>query len=221
MTVSGTMDAAAATGTGSSAKKAEQAPPADGQRPSAKKGSGKRHGKQPGSLGHGPSQKPEISTRREHWPEVYAACGAALSEGAASQAYTAWDEVDIAPAVEGPIGLTISATRQAVAEGSCSCGHVRRALPWRAHADGQWQKAELGEWRPEGRHLAGVIVLRALSMRLSRARIRELLMKLLELALRTGVIAENIQEAVRASLPLENTLQGDLSDLLISDGYFV
>ncbi len=104
---------------------------------------------------------------------------------------------------------------------SCSCGHVRRALPWRAPADGQWQKAELGEWRPEGRHLAGVIVLRALSMRLSRARIRELLMKLLELTLRTGVIAETIQEAVRASLPLENTLQGGLSDLLISDGYFV
>ncbi|HRQ93880.1 MAG TPA: IS66 family transposase, partial [Candidatus Accumulibacter phosphatis] len=60
-----------------------------------------------------------------------------MSAGAASQAHTVWDEVDIAPAVEGLIGLTFSVTRHTLLEVSYSCGHVSRAQPWRAPADGQ------------------------------------------------------------------------------------
>jgi hypothetical protein len=103
-----------------------------------------------------------------------------LSADAASQAYTAWDEVDIAPQVEGLIGLTFRVTRHTLLEVSCSCGHVSRAQPWRAPADGQWEKVDLGEWRLVGPRLAGVIVLLALRMRLSRASIRELLMEMFE-----------------------------------------
>ena len=61
-----------------------------------------------------------------------------------------------------------------------------------------------------GPRLAGVIVLLALGMRLSRARIRELLMELFELTLSTGVIDETIREAGRASLPLEDALVADI-----------
>jgi transposase len=207
---SGTAEAAAETATGSSTEETEQALPVDGQRSSTQTGSGKRPGKQPGSPGHGRSQKLAITTRREHRPESCAACGAALSADAASQAYTAWDEVDIAPPVEGLIGLTFRVTRHTLLEVSCSCGHVSRAQPWRAPADGQWQKVELGEWRLVGPRLAGIIVFLALRMRLSRARIRELLMELFDLTLSTGVIDETIREAGRASLPLEDALVADI-----------
>ena len=177
---SDTADAAAERATGSAT---EQASPVDGQRSSTKKGSGRRPGKQPGSPGHGRSQKLAITARCEHRPELCAACAAALSADAASQAYTAWDEVDIAPQVEGLIGLTFRVTRHTLLEVSCSCGHVSRAQPWRAPADGQWEKVELGEWRLVGPRLAGVIVLLALRMRLSRASIRELLMEMFELVI--------------------------------------
>jgi transposase len=48
--------------------------------------------------------------------------------------------------------------------------------------------------------LAGVIVLLALRMRLSRASIRELLREVFDLTLSAGVIDETIREAGRASL---------------------
>jgi transposase len=54
-----------------------------------------------------------------------------------------------------------------------------------------------------GPRLAGVIVLLALRMRLSRASIRELLREVFDLTLSTGVIDETIREAGRASFPLE------------------
>jgi transposase len=63
---------------------------------------------------------------------------------------------------------------------------------------------------PGGSSLAGVIVLLALRMRLSRASIRELLMEVFDLTLSTGVIDETIREAGRASLPLEDALVADL-----------
>jgi hypothetical protein len=56
----GTVDVAAETA-GSSTAETEQAPPVDGQRSSAGKGSGKRPSKQPGSPGHGRSQKLAIT----------------------------------------------------------------------------------------------------------------------------------------------------------------
>ncbi|HPU80457.1 transposase [Accumulibacter sp.] len=86
-------DAAAKRATRSAPEDTEQAPPADGLRSSTKKGSGRRPGKPPGSPGHGRSQKLAVTTRGEHRSEFCAACAAALSTDAASQADTAWDEV--------------------------------------------------------------------------------------------------------------------------------
>jgi transposase len=58
--------------------------------------------------------------------------------------------------------------------------------------------------------MAGVIVLLAQRMRLSRASIREWLMELFELTLSTGFIEETIREAGGASLPLEDALTADI-----------
>jgi transposase len=103
-----------------------------------------------------------------------------------------------------------SVTRHTLLEVRCACGHVSRAMPWRAPPDAQWEKVELGEWRLVGPRLAGVIVLLALRMRLSRASIRELLREVFDLTLSTGVIDETIREAGRASFPLEDALVADI-----------
>ena len=61
-----------------------------------------------------------------------------------------------------------------------------------------------------GPRLAGVIVLLALRMRLSRARIREFPKELFELTRSTGAIDETIREAGGAGLPLEDALVADI-----------
>lgn len=178
--------------------------------PSAAKGSGKKPGKQPGSQGFGRTQKLTVTATCEHRPENCAACALALAADAKSQAYTGWDEIDLAPQVDGTIGLLFSVTRHLLLEVVCSCGHVSRAQPWRVPPDGEWEKVELGEWRLVGPQLAGLIVFLALRMRLSRPRIREGLMELFGLLLSTGVIDETIREAGRASFPLEDVLVADI-----------
>jgi transposase len=187
----------------------ETSPPVT-ERPSPRKGTGKPPGRQAGSPGHGRTQKLAVTDNCAHRPETCAVCGGALTEEAESQAYTAWDEIDIAPPVEGAIGLMFNVTRHTLLEVRCACGHVSRAKPWRAPPDAQWGKVELGEWRLVGPRLAGVIVLLALRMRLSRARIRELLQDVFDLTLSTGVIDETIREAGRASFSLEDALVADI-----------
>jgi transposase len=98
----GAGEAAAETAEGS-APAQETSPPVT-ERPSPRKGSGKPPGKQLGSPGHGRTQKLAVTDRCAHRPENCAACGEALAEDAESQAYTAWDEIDIAPPVEGASG---------------------------------------------------------------------------------------------------------------------
>ncbi|MER2542362.1 MAG: IS66 family transposase, partial [Candidatus Accumulibacter phosphatis] len=163
--------------------------------PSAPKAAKKKAGKPLGSQGFGRTQKLTVTATCEHRPENCAACGLALAADAKSEAYTGWDEIDIAPPAEGRIGLLFSVTRHLLLEVECTCGHVSRAQPWRAPPDSQWEKVELGEWRLVGPQLAGVLVFLGLRMRLSRARIREGLMELFGLMLSTGVIDETIREA--------------------------
>lgn len=91
------------------------------ERPSPRKGSKKWPGKQPGSPGVGRTQKLAVTCRCSHRPESYAACGEALAEDVESQAYMAWDEIDIVPPVEGSIGP--SAARRRVLEVCCAGGH--------------------------------------------------------------------------------------------------
>lgn len=183
---------------------AEQAPQGSGA------GSKRRPGRQPGSPGHGRTQKLAVTHTCEHHPETCAACGAALPADAGGQAYTAWDEIDLAPLSEGEIGLRLSVTRHLLFEERCGCGHVSRAQPWRAPADGLWEKVDLGQWRLVGPRLAAMIVLLALRMRLSRARIRELLLEWFDLSLSTGLIDQTLREAGRASEPLEDALVADI-----------
>ena len=181
---------------------ATESEPAQGETPSVPK---KKPGKQPGAKGFGRTQKFAVTGEQVHRAGACTACGDPLPGDAPSRAYAAWDEIDIEVLPEG--GLRLACTRHTLLDitGGC-CGHTTRTLPCRAGADALWDKVGLSEWRLVGPNLAAVIAMLSLRMRLSRARIRELLHELFGITLSAGVIDQTVREAGRACAPLEDVL---------------
>lgn len=161
-------------------------------------------GKQPGAPGYGRTQVFPATCWKTHHPSTCAACGVALSEHSAV-ACNGWDQLDLVPPADH-VGLALQCTRHTLYETRCQCGHVTRARAWRAGADNDWGHTDLTEWRLAGPHLAAMIVMLALRMRLSRARIQEFFQVFIGLELATGTIDQTIREAGRAALPLEEKL---------------
>jgi hypothetical protein len=86
----------------------------------------------------------------------------------------------------------------------CTCGHWTRAQPARAATEDHWT-VELTEWHLAGPMLVALICSLALRMRLSRARIQELLHDWLGLELSTATINQCIHEAGCAVEPVVET----------------
>lgn len=170
----------------------------------------RRPGRQPGSPGHGRTQKLAVTDTCRHRPTHCSACGRALAPEREGASYTAWDEVEVAPRTDSTLGLSLSVTRHHLLEVRCDCGHLSRAQPWRANEEALWHNVTPGQWRLVGAQLAGLIVMLSLRMRLSRQRIQELLDSLFGLQLSVGVIDQTIREAARLSEPLEDALVADL-----------
>jgi len=183
------------------AEESDNKPPAIEQDSATKK----KPGKPFGAPGFGRTQKFTITSEYVHRAETCSACGASLSGDAPSKAYAAWDEIDIEARPEG--GLQLTCTRHTLLDisGEC-CGHTTRTLPYRAETDALWDHVELSEWRLVGPNLAAVIAMLSLRMRLSRARIRELLHELFGITLSIGVIDQTLREAGRSCTPLEDVL---------------
>ncbi len=171
-------------------------------------------GKQVGAQGFGRTQKLAYTHVEAHHPDTCAGCGQCLSRDA-GQAYTGWDDIDIAEKVAGQIGLGLQVTRHTLYASACPCGHVTRAAHHVAPDDPFWDKVELGQWRLIGPRLAGAIVFLALRMRLSRARIREFFIELFDLQFSTGVLDETIREAGRAVAPLEDEMVLDIEQAVL------
>jgi transposase len=91
-------------------------------------------------------------------------------------------------------------------------------LPQRAEKDAQWS-VEISEWHLVGPGLMAFIVCLALTTRLSRARIRELLSTWLGITLATGTLNQCVHEAAHAVLPAEEQLIDEVnrSELLHGD----
>jgi transposase len=178
-------------------------------RASGGESTGRKAGKQPGAKGHGRTQRFAIDDTVAHYPEHCAACGLALTRELA-QAYTGWDEIEIAAGIAGQPGLRLEVNRHLLHASTCGCGHVTRAPHYTAPEDPCWDKVALGQWRLIGPRLGGAIVFLALRMRLSRARIREFFIELFDLQLSTGVIDETIREAGRAVAPLEDEMVSEI-----------
>lgn len=172
----------------------------------------RRPGRQPGSPGHGRTQKLAVTDTCLHRPSHCSACGSALAPERVGVSYTAWDEIEVAPRTqtETRLGLNLSVTRHHLLEVRCDCGHLSRAQPWRASEDTLWENVTPGQWRLVGAQLAGLIVMLSLRMRLSRQRIQELLHSLFGLELSVGLIDQTIRETARLSEPLEDALVTDL-----------
>jgi hypothetical protein len=169
----------------------------------------KKAGKQPGAKGLGRTQRFAIDDTIPHYPGHCAVCGSALTrEGA--QAYTGWDEIEIAADVAGRAGLRLQVNRHLLHACVCDCGHATRASHYMAPDDPLWDNVALGQWRLIGPRLGGAIVFLALRMRLSRARIREFFIELFGLQLSIGVIDETIREAGRAVAPLEDEMVDEI-----------
>lgn len=188
-------------------------PSGDGDKPdtlSPKQALRRPRGKQPGAPGHGRMQVLPVDDHCAHRPIICSGCDAPLLYATPMQAWCGWDQVDIAPLPEGQAGLKLCCTRHTLFQAGCTCGHTTRAMPYRAPDDALWEHIEVNQWRLVGPHLAAMIVVLALRMRLSRARIQEFLGEFLGLSLAIGTIDQTIREAGRASAPLEDDLVADI-----------
>lgn len=181
--------------------------------PASKKSSGRKSGKQPGTPGHGRTQKLIVHEEVHRHPAVCAACGARLT--AAGPAYTGWDTLELMPRVEGEAGLRLGVTRTVLHAVVCACGHRTRAVAEQAPPDTAWDDVALGEWRLLGPRLASVVVLLAVRYRLSRVKVKELLAELFGLAVSTGLIDHTLREAGRAVAPLEGDLVAELEQAVL------
>jgi transposase len=158
----------------------------------------KRAGKRKGAPGHG-REAPEQVDRVEYHPAARCAgCGAALPPDCQG-AYTGYYEVDW---VREGAGWFLLCTKHLWQEGTCRCGHVTRAEPFR-HGEGL---VDLGGFRLVGPGLASLIVALALRYRLSRGRIREFPGDWLGVWLGTGTIHAAIDEAGVVVSPAEAEL---------------
>lgn len=167
-------------------------------------------GRQPGSAGHGRTQKLAVTATLVHRPSQCTACGCSLPADRPGRSYTAWDEIELERSTGSALALHLSVTRHQLLQVRCDCDHVSRAQPWRANEDALWQNVTPGQWRLLGPRLAALIVMLSRRMRLSRQRIQELLQTLFGLELSTGLIDQTIRETGRMSEPLEEALVADL-----------
>ncbi len=130
------------------------------------------------------------------------ACGAELAVTAPFVARTGLYVLDVVMAAPG---LHVTHVKHVYGDTACACGHVTRSTPGRCPEEADWAVG-LTEWHLVGPTLAALIVCLALRMRLSRARIRELLQAWLGITLSVGVLNTTITESGRAVAPLEEQL---------------
>jgi len=180
----------------------EQAVGAD--KPSRRRtgGEGAKPGRRKGAPGHSRTQSLPIDAEQVHAPTCCAACGGALDgRGDDEHAYTAHYTLELIRPEGGCGGLVLHQTKHVYFERRCGCGHATRAQPARTGADDTWTVA-LSEWHLAGPTLVAFICALTQRMRLSRARVQELLANWLGLSLSTATINQCVHEAARAVEPV-------------------
>jgi len=182
----------------------------------------RRPGKPPGAPGYGRTQVIPPRKTEVHRSETCAACGAPLLAGAPFVARQGFYVLDVEVGDADRPGLSLRCTLHHYGQTQCGCGHWTHSVPAtgdRAQSKGCKSPTALSERRLIGPTLASLIVCLALRMRLSRARIRELLNDWLHLELSTGLIDQCVREAGLAAAPLQAQLLEELrqADLLQAD----
>ncbi len=170
----------------------------------------RKPGKQPGAQGFGRTQIIPIHGQEHYHPKACACCGAAFGDEPVSQAYTAFDQLDIHWGDTEHPGIGVVNTRHLYYESECHCGHTTRESPNQQPPDSLLPGVELSQWRLVGSGLAALIVCLFYRLRLSRVRIREFLHDWLGVTLGVGTINKVIHESGRAALPIEDRLVDEL-----------
>jgi hypothetical protein len=199
-------------------------PAASVQAPAAPRG---RTGRRVGAPGHGRQQKLEPTQTHDYRPLCCAACQQILPTDGVSQAWTAWDTLEMVklsqtqhtecstlatdPAEAPELGLLIKVTRYRLMQQRCACGHTTRAEAARAADDAAWPGVPIGQQRLLGPQLAAAVVFLCVRMRLSRRKVSELLLELLGLALSPALVDQTVHQAARSVAPLEQALADDLA----------
>jgi len=186
----------------------------------AKRNKGKGQGAQPGragrrkgAQGHSRRQQLPIDAEQTHASDHCAACGAPLDDSTPSCAHNARYEIDLIQPDGTGGGLVLHHTKHIYLDRQCACGHVNRAQPHRCAPEGEWAVA-LSEWHLAGPTLVAFICALTQRMRLSRARVRELLADWLGLSLSTATINQCIHEAGRAVEPaVEQEIHAAVQDV--------
>jgi transposase len=165
----------------------------------------RRPGRPVGAQGYGRTQIIPPRSIEIHRAEQCAACDAPLAPDAPFSAHTGFYVVDVEENDANSYGVRLFCILHHYGETSCDCGHQTLVMPGRGDhyetADGK-VTTTLSEWRLIGPRLASLIVFLAFRMRLSRARIKELLYVWFGFSVSTGTIDHCIHEAALACLPL-------------------
>ena len=171
----------------------------------------KRAGKVKGTLGHGRPAPERVDAVEYHRLTACAGCGAELADHQ-RQMYTGYYEADW---VREKSGRVVRITHHLFEAGTCHCGHVTRAAPYRGIED----DIPIGGFRLVGPDLASLIVALSLRFRLSRQRIQAFIDEWLGIWIGTGTIHNTLAEAAVIVAPLEQELVDGIlqSDLLHAD----
>jgi hypothetical protein len=188
------------------------------EKSSSKSTQSRKAGKQQGAIGYGRTQKLSITDEIIHRATECAACGKELGEEAKFIARTGHYIIDIELGTPLEPGIHVTNNKHLYGETICLCGHVTWTSPHRCENELGWD-VELTEWHLVGPQLVSLICCLNLRMKLSRARIQELLREWLHLHLSIGTINQCIHEAGRAVAPLEKQLIDEIvnSELLHAD----
>jgi transposase len=191
----------------------EPATAGEAQRDSAKPGEGEagagRAGKPVGAPGYGRTQILPPRETVEHRAQQCAACGARLGDDAPFVARVGFYQADLELGSVTQPGVQVVCTLHRYGETSCECGHrthTRPASGVEELPEGFESETTLSEWRLVGPLLASLLVCLGFRMRLSRARIQELIQDWLELELSIGVINQTLHEAGLAAAPVHEQL---------------
>lgn len=166
-------------------------------------------GKQEGAQGYGRTQVLPITATVDHLPLQCSACDIDL-DPENKRAWSAWFTLELETRSENYPGFNISNTKHVYHEISCSCGHITRENPYKAEADKEWPKTQIGEQRLLGPSLTAMIVILSKRHRQSRRLISEFFSRFCRLELSTGLIDQMIREAGRCVAPLEPELMRDI-----------
>lgn len=161
----------------------------------------RKPGKQKGAKGCGRTEYPPITATVVHKAEECAACGRKSDDKSEFVGRTGHYEIDIEVGNEKDAGIRVTNTKHIYGDTTCPCGHVTQTKPQRCEKESDWD-VELTEWHLVGPMLMSFICFLFCRMKMSRPRIRELLIEWLHLPLSVGTINQCIHEAGRAGAPV-------------------